>query len=766
MKRIGITVLGIVQGVGFRPYVYRHACRLNLTGFIENTSAGVSIEVEGAEEQLERFLCQLQTAVPPHAYIQSLKYIYLDPLGYDRFEIRNSPAGGEPATWILPDVATCPYCLEEVLDPKNRRFEYPFTNCTHCGPRFSIINGLPYDRPLTTMSGFSMCPDCQREYDEPTDRRFHAQPNACPACGPKLMLWDKTGQTLSEGDRALELAVHLLRQGRILAVKGIGGFHFMADAGDPAVVDRLRRNKGHDQKPLAVMCPDMDWAERLSYVTQKERYLLCSPESPIVLLPKKDSDLLAANVAPGNPFWGIILPYSPLHHILCSMFGSPLIATSGNIAEEPICIDEYDAVERLGRVAEFFLVHDRPIARHADDSIVRLIMGRPMVLRRARGYAPLPVTLRRPIPAVIGCGPQLKATVAVSRGKEVFLSQHIGDLENPRTWQAYKTVQGDLCRMFGISDAGLACDAHPEYLSTKWALTQDPAAFRVQHHHAHIAACMAENAVTGKVLGICWDGTGWGDDGTVWGGEFLICDETGFRRCYHLRTFPLPGGEQAIREPRRAALGLLWACRGKEWDAAEELAPIRSFKRPALKNLLRMLETGVSCPQTSSVGRLFDAVASLLDLAQTNHYEGQAAQQLEYAGHEHLHEDHYPFRIHHGQLDWEPMLHALLHDIGEGIHPGIIATAFQNTLVEMAIGVCHRVGEERVVISGGCFQNKYLTERLISRLTQQHYKVYWPQLVPPNDGGIALGQCVVTGARAAAGADSVNIQRTGTITCV
>ncbi|MCA9392984.1 MAG: carbamoyltransferase HypF [Candidatus Omnitrophica bacterium] len=746
-KRIGIKILGLVQGVGFRPYVYRHACALNLNGYVQNTSAGVTIEIEGTDEQLERFLRQLQTAVPPHAYIQSLQYSYLDPLGYEGFEIRASPDGGEPSALILPDVATCPYCLSEMLDASNRRYEYPFTNCTHCGPRYSIIYGLPYDRPHTSMSGFTMCPECQSEYEEPTNRRFHAQPNACPNCGPQLALWNCCGEVLCEGTRALEEAVARLFAGQIVMVKGLSGFHLMADAANSDAVARLRQRKGHDQKPLAVMCPDIDWAERLSYVTQKERHLLMSPEAPIVLLPKKEGALLADNVAPANPFWGIILPYTPLHHLIMRRVGRPLIATSANIAEEPICIDEMDALERLSHVSDCLLVHDRPIVRHADDSIVRMIHGRPMVLRRARGYAPLPVTVDHPLADMVGCGGQLKSTIAVAKDRNVFVSQHIGDLENPLTWQTYKSVLYDFQRIYGMTEPPLACDKHPDYLTTRLAHTMSADPEPVQHHHAHIAACMAENKISGRVLGICWDGTGWGDDGTVWGGEFMTCDETGYHRVYHLRTFPLPGGEQAVREPRRTALGLLWAYARRDFAAYDDLSVLQTFTRPALKNMLRLLENGTAAPLTSSVGRLFDAVSALTGLATVNHYEGQAAQRLEFAGYDHPHPEHYPFRIGHGEVDWRPMLSAMIEDLRAGRAPGVIATAFQNTLVEMAVGVAHRVGEERVVLSGGCFQNKYLTERLIDRLQEQHYQVYWPQLVPPNDGGIALGQCVVAGSR-------------------
>lgn len=765
-KRIGIKILGLVQGVGFRPYVYRHACALNLTGFVQNTAAGVTIEIEGEDDQLERFLRQLQTAVPPHAYIQSLQYTYLDPLGYETFEIRSSPAGGEPSALILPDVATCPYCLHELFDENNRRFEYPFINCTHCGPRYSIMYRLPYDRPHTSMSGFTMCPACKAEYEEPTDRRFHAQPNACPICGPQLALWDTNGDILCQREDALEEAVSRILSGQIVMVKGLGGFHLMADATNSGVVELLRQRKGHDQKPLAVMAPDIDWAERLCYVTQKERHLLTSPEAPIVLLPKKETALLATNVAPGNPFWGVMLPYTPVHHLIMRRVNRPLIATSANAAEEPICIDEMDALERLTHITDCLLVHNRPIIRHSDDSLVRLVHGRPMILRRGRGYAPLPVTVAHPLPDSIGFGGQLKSTIAVSRGRNVFLSQHIGDLENPQTWQTYKTVLYDFERIFDLSKPVIACDCHPDYLSAHLARTMHPDAEEVQHHHAHIAACMAENNISGRVLGICWDGTGWGEDGTVWGGEFFTCDEREFRRTCHFRNFPLPGGEQAVREPRRTALGVLWALSEGRLEDYEDLQVLQHFKRPALKNMMRLLENGTAAPLTSSAGRLFDGVAALTGLAVINHYEGQAAQQVEYAGYDAPHPDHYPFRISHGEVDWRPALAALIQDIRAGVAPGFIATAFQNTLVEIAVGVAHRVGEERVVLSGGCFQNKYLTERMIDRLREQHYQVYWPQLIPPNDGGIALGQCVVAGSRRRVRTEPPPLTPSGKLKCV
>ncbi len=824
VMRLRLTVRGAVQGVGFRPFIYRLAKDLGLTGWVSNSSQGVFVEAEGSQPQMQALLLRIEKEKPPRAFIQSLEFSFLDPIGYSAFEIRHSSESGEKTALVLPDIATCPDCLREIFDPANRRYRYPFTNCTNCGPRFAIIKALPYDRPNTTMKNFAMCLDCLAEYHNPADRRFHAQPNACPICGPRLELWDHEGLPLSAKNDALFEAVDALLRGMIVAVKGIGGFHLMVDATNEGAVRRLRQRKHREEKPFALMYPNLEMAKAHCEVSKLEERLLLSPESPIVLLrrqrlgPKLEDrspqakirnpkSAIASSVAPRNPYLGVMLPYTPLHHLLMAEFGLPVVATSGNLSDEPICIDEHEALQRLGGIAEVFLVHDRPIVRHVDDSIVRVMMGRELVLRRARGYAPLPIHLKEPIPSLLAVGAHLKNTIALSVGKEVFVSQHIGDLETSQAYDAFRKVIADFERLYEVHPTSVACDLHPEYLSTKFAqkysVVHDEnivcsSAFRrspaqgtqplkgslqtnshenfevisVQHHFAHVVACMAENELEGSVLGISWDGTGFGLDGTIWGGEFLRATLTVFERAAHFRSFRLPGGEKAIKEPRRVALGLLYELFGDEIFAMEELAPVRAFSAQELALLQNMLTKSLNAPLTSSAGRLFDAVAAIVGLRQQTQFEGQAAMELEFALDGIETDEAYPFRIfdfgsqNNGRaqtsqesairnpkfeipnskstiaVDWAQMIQKILDDVRSAIPVGLVSAKFHNTLVDAIIAVAQRVGEERVVLSGGCFQNKYLTERAIHRLRSEGFRPYWHQRLPPNDGGIALGQAV------------------------
>jgi hydrogenase maturation protein HypF len=773
--RLKVVIRGAVQGVGFRPFVYRLATESGLRGWVLNSSQGVFIEVEGERPVLEEFLLRLEQEKPPRAIIQSLEFSFLDPVGYPDFVIRHSEEAGEKTVLILPDIATCPQCYREVGDPDDRRYRYPFTNCTHCGPRFTIIQALPYDRPNTSMAHFPLCPDCRREYEDPLDRRFHAQPVACPVCGPQVALYPGDGHFPSArhlaGDEAIREAGRAVREGRILAMKGLGGFLLIVDARNEAAVRRLRERKQREEKPFALLYPSLEAIKEHCFVSPLEERVLTSPESPIVLLRRRETPPAARGglgggevceaVASGNPYLGVMLPYTPLHDLLMQALGFPVVATSGNRSDEPICVDEDEARERLGGIADLFLVHNRPIVRHCDDSVVRVVLGQELVLRRARGYAPLPVRLpKSEPPPILAVGAHLKNTIALSVGRQVFVSQHIGDLDTPQACAAFERVISDFRRLYEVEPFAIAHDLHPDYFSTKYATSHIPhptshiphrtSHIAVQHHHAHLASCLAENEVEGPVLGVTWDGTGYGPDGTVWGGEFLWGDAAGFERVAHLRTFRLPGGEAAVREPRRTALGVLWEHFGPEVFEWEDLAPVVAFSAAERRLLQQMLERGVNSPVTSSAGRLFDAVAALVGLRQENRFEAQAAMMLEYAVDETV-TDAYPLPISNIQyptpqplvLDWGPLLEALLTDLRRGVPVGVMVARFHNALVEGIVAVARAVGADRAALSGGCFQNRILLERAYRRLTGAGIRVYVHQRIPPNDGGIALGQVAV-----------------------
>lgn len=742
--------------MGFRPFVYRLATELGLRGWVLNSQHGVYIDVEGEKPLLDAFLLRLPAEKPPRSFIQSCESSFLDPAGYDAFVIRESSPEGKPTALVLPDIATCPDCLDEIFNPSNRRYRYPFTNCTNCGPRFSIVESLPYDRPRTTMKSFVMCARCTAEYHDPTDRRFHAQPNACPECGPTVELWDTAGTRLEGGDAALLAAERLIRGGSIVAVKGIGGFHLVVDARNESAVRRLREQKHREEKPLALMFPAATMVRTVCEVSDREERLLCSPETPIVLLSRReraDGETpgwnLAPSIAPHNPYLGIMLPYAPLHHILLHDLGFPVVATSGNLSDEPMCTDEHEALARLAGIADAFLVHNRPITRPIDDAIARVVLGREMILRRARGYAPLPVSITHTVPDMLAVGAQLKSTVAVARGNQVFISQHLGDLETEQSLRAFNHETRSLQQLYEIVPELVVSDLHPDYLSSAYARNTGYPHETVQHHYAHIASCMADNGLDGRVLGVAWDGTGYGLDGTIWGGEFLLTDAQGFRRVATLRSFRLPGGEAAVKEPRRSALGVLYELFGTGLQDREDLLPVRMFDAASRQILLTMLTRTVNTPLTTSVGRLFDAVASLAGVRQISRYEGQAAMELEFAIAGNTSNKAYPWRIVDANVDsgssfltvdWEPMVDGILRDIGSGCKSGVIATRFHNTLAGIIVDVARRIGEPRVTLSGGCFQNRYLTECSVRLLEEAGFSVYWHQRVPPNDGGIALGQ--------------------------
>lgn len=751
LQRVKVIVHGAVQGVGFRPFVQRIATELDLRGWVMNSTQGVFIEVEGTPEPVEQFLLRLGRDTPLRAMVHGMEATHLEPIGYSTFQIRESETGGEKAAFIMPDLATCPDCLREILDPSDRRHLYAFTSCVNCGPRYSIIEDLPYDRAHTSMSGFKMCAKCEAEYHDPRNRRFHAHANACPNCGPQLALWDDTGEVLARRHDAVLGAAAALRAGRIIALKGVGGFQLLVDARNEDAIRRLRVRKHRDEKPFALLFPYLDSVRRDCEVNALEERLLHSPESPIVILQRrhggksggKKAPQLDGTIAPGNSTFGVMLPCSPLHHLLMRETGFPVVATSGNVSDEPICIDERVALERLHGIADLFLVHNRPIVRHVDDSVARIIMGREQVLRRARGYAPLPIHVKDPLPHVLAVGAHSKNTVALSIGREVVLSQHIGDLDTQPAYNAFRRVCGDLQRLYDATPDVVACDMHPDRLSTKFARSLNTPLAWVQHHYAHVISCMTENEVEAPALGIAWDGAGYATDGTVWGSESLLVDETSFRRVAHFRPFKLPGAEAAAKQPRYAALGVLHEIYGNKIFDPHDNPLSQHFndsETPALRDMLN--DKGPQVPVTTSAGRLFDAVASLLNLRQQVNYEGQAAMLLENLADRAV-DTAYPFKLGSSEpcvLDWEPMIRAIQKDLRDQRPTAHIAAQFHNTLAAMILAVAKRYGEHRVVLSGGCFENRYLTERTVTLLDENGFRPFWHQRVPTNDGGIALGQ--------------------------
>lgn len=741
-RRCVVSVAGAVQGVGFRPFVYRLAKELGLGGYVVNDGRGVHVEVEGPEENINSFLLRLNQEKPPHARIHSLELVFLEPSGYQTFEIRESDKEGSREVFILPDIATCEDCLTELFDPHNRRYLYPFTNCTNCGPRFTIIENLPYDRPHTTMKSFTMCSLCKREYQDPTDRRFHAQPNACPQCGPWLSLYSCQGRLIEEREKALTLAIDMLRDGKILAVKGVGGFHLMCDATREDVVSLLRERKKRREKPFAVMFRDMAQVLEYTQPAELEKALLLSPENPIVLV--KHRETLAPSVAPGLKRVGAFLPYSPLHHILLKHLNSPMVATSGNLSQEPVVIKNEDAFEKLSSLADYILVHNREIKRRCDDSVVKVVGGLPLPIRRSRGYAPMPIVLPFKLKRkVLAVGGMLKNTFALGFEDRVILSQHVGDVENLQTLGAFEEMVYDLMELYGFEPELVVCDMHPRYQTTKWAEVfceeRGLRLLKVQHHFAHILSCMAENGLKGPVLGIAWDGTGYGEDGVLRGGEFLMCEYESYKGLFSFMPFRLIGGEKAVKEPRRVALSLLFELFGE--DALKlDLPPVKEFKDWELRNLFLAWKGGVNSPYSTSAGRLFDAVASLLNLRQVVNYEAQASMMVEDLFDPAV-KDHYPFELRDMEIDWRPTILALMEK-GE---PSVKASRFINTMAMVCLEVVRRVGLERVCLSGGVMQNDHLVSRIREYLERDGYKVFTHQRVPANDGGIGLGQAVYGG---------------------
>ena len=737
VERLRITLHGAVQGVGFRPAVYRLAGRLRLGGWVRNTSAGLELEVEGGSEQLDSFLRQLEVERPRAAVVTTEDILRVAPSGGTSFEIlpsdeKTSAAGCRTAA-VLPDLATCSECLGEVLDPTNRRFGYPFTNCTLCGPRHTILLDIPYDRPNTTMRKFVMCPACRREYDTHQDRRFHAQPNACGSCGPRLELWPAS----SDGADPLVDAARGLKQGKIVALKGVGGFQLLVEARDSMAVMRLRERKHRDEKPFAILMPSIECVHRYCDVSPVEEELLLSQAAPIVLLQPKDGHDLASEVTQTSPSLGVMLPGTPIHHLLMAHYPFPVVATSGNRAGEPIAIENDEALSRLKDIADVFVLHNRPIARPCDDSVVRLLGG-PQILRRARGYAPLPVLTPRDLRPVLAVGGHLKNTVAIALGRQVFLSQHVGDLDSLESREAFERTIEDLCKLYRFQPELIVSDLHPDYASTQWARERARSAglplVQVQHHHAHIASCAAENGLETDYLGVAWDGAGLGLDGTIWGGEFFLAGPRGLERIAHLRHFSLPGNEAAMRDCSRPAAGLLWESLDAE-SARHAIAP----------GIVAMLEHGIQAPKSSSVGRLFDGVACLAGVATRNLFEGQAAMCLESAAGRAQTDECYEIACTDGIGDWAPMIKQLLVDKQANLDIAVIAAKFHNALANWIVAIARTAGVSDVVLSGGVFQNAYLTRRSSLLLEAAGFRVLTHHQVPANDGGLALGQAVLAG---------------------
>lgn len=763
MSRVRARIEGTVQGVGFRPYVYRLAGELGVAGHVLNDSRGVVVEVEAAPETVERFLERLPAEAPPLATVERVTSEQVEELGERGFSIRESPAGGEPRAAVAPDCATCPDCLAELFDPHDRRFRYPFTNCTNCGPRFSIVRDVPYDRHNTTMAGFAMCGACRAEYEDPSDRRFHAQPNACPDCGPRVRLAHPGGGPFANGGArdSVEAAARALRGGAIVAVKGIGGFHLACSARDEDAVAELRSRKHREDKPFALMAPGLAAARELVRMTPALEAMLLGPARPIVLAMRRQEADVAPSVAPGAPELGVMLPYSPLHHLLAADLGEVLVLTSGNVSDEPIAYEDEDALERLGQIADLFLLHDRPIETRTDDSVVRVAGGRPVVLRRSRGHVPASVPL--PLDCgrhLLACGAELKNTFAVAKGGRAWVGQHVGDLKNYETLRSFATGIDHLQRLFAVEPEVVAHDLHPEYLSTKHAHELEGVRLiGVQHHHAHLAACLAEHGEPGPAVGAIFDGTGYGEDGTVWGGELLLGGLRDFERVGLLFPVRMPGGDAAVRQPWRMACAWLTAAFGER----PALPPgLRGQVRPEpWRQVAELARTGVASPLTTSVGRLFDAVAALCGVRAEVNYEGQAAVELEAV----LDPDEpsaYALPVTGMMLDARPVVRAVALDVERGVAAPVIAARFHNALAVATATACasaaERSGTRTVVLSGGVFQNRTLLARATRRLQGAGLRVLTPELLPPNDGGIAYGQLAVASARIAAQAGDADVR--------
>jgi hydrogenase maturation protein HypF len=743
-----LQVNGIVQGVGFRPFVYQLANHHKLKGDVANTSSGVTIHVEGTPEDVEFFTQDLAEKSPPLAHITEIS-LHKEALNhYKEFTIVESRGQAVMATLISPDVSICDDCRRELFDPKDRRFHYAFINCTNCGPRYTIITDIPYDRPKTSMRHFQMCALCQAEYDDPANRRFHAQPNACAACGPHVTLCDSAGEKVPVSD-PIKKAAELLKQGHIVALKGLGGFHLAVDAQNDRAVAALRKRKHREEKPLALMSDDIARIQTYARVGPEEQKLIASPQRPIVLLKKKEPNAISKEVAPRNRYFGVMLPYTPLHYLLLDGDFTALVMTSANLSEEPIAIDNDDAFARLSHIADYFLTHNRDIYLRSDDSIVRRSAADTRFVRRSRGFVPTPVFLPKKAPPILACGAELKNTICLTKGDQAFVSQHIGDLENLATYEFFKQTIEHMQRILEIQPEIIAYDLHPDYLSTRYAQEHKCIQkIQVQHHHAHIVSAMAENKIDGPVMGLSFDGTGYGTDGAIWGGEVLIAEAAHFSRAAHFSYVPMPGSAAAIKEPWRMAVSYLYNAYGDDfWNL--ELALLKDFDRNTLKIIVEMITKRLNAPLTSSLGRLFDGVASILGLRNYVAFEGQAAMELEMLAKVKTDSAyHYEWLCQDGiQIQPQPIIRGVADDRVKGVEPAVISAKFHYTLVRLFAELCEVIrkdsGLNRVVLSGGVFQNSLILSGLISALKEKSFEVYSHKRVPSNDGGICLGQAAV-----------------------
>jgi len=751
-----ISARGVVQGVGFRPFIYGLAKKYRLNGWVCNTSEDVKIEVDGERELLDSFVSAIEKQAPPLARIEGINVSFHPAAGYKSFEIRKSEAQPGKYQLVSPDIATCSSCFDDVFTQGNRRWHYPFTNCTNCGPRFTIIEDIPYDRPLTTMSVFKMCRDCQREYEDPLDRRFHAQPNACPVCGPQLHLTDNKGNVVDCRD-IIKKTADLLREGRIVAIKGLGGFLLACNAENSEAVALLRLRKRRPSKPFAIMLKDITDIKKHCILTPQEERLLLSPQAPIVLLPWKSGSGICREVVPGLQYLGVMLPYTPLHHLIMKESALPLVMTSGNISEEPIAGQNSEAMRRLGGIADYFMSHNRDIHSTYDDSVAVVVDNSPQLIRRARGYAPYPIHLTFDAPHILACGAEEKNTFCLTRDNHAFVSQHIGDMENIETLDHYVRTVELYKQLFRIRPEAIAHDMHPEYLPTKYALEEaeklDLKTIAVQHHHAHIASCLADNGVDEAVIGVAFDGTGYGTDGKIWGGEFMVADYRNFKRACQLEYLPLPGGSAAIKNPYRTALGYMLVLLGNSaFDS--RLGFLNGIDREEIDLVSKQVTAGLNSPLTSSMGRLFDAVSAMAGIRATIDYEAQAAIEMEMQAYYATDEKGlYPFSITGDQSYSIILLHELVagvaDDILRGCRAATVSMRFHNTVAAMTRDVCLKIkaqsGISTVALSGGCFQNRLLLSNVMSLLRQSGFKVLTHRNVPANDGGVSLGQAVIAG---------------------
>jgi hydrogenase maturation protein HypF len=754
--RKNIIIKGIVQGVGFRPFIHKLVQNYNLSGWVLNSNQGVEMDIEGKTEELNNFINDIKKKLPPLARIEKIEVNQLPLIGYKGFSIKKSIVKEENSfVLVSPDISICEDCLQELFDPHNRRFRYPFINCTNCGPRFTIIKDIPYDRGKTTMNNFKMCSLCQSEYDNIEDRRYHAQPNACAECGPQVFLYQNKRKL--ENIDPIKEAIKLLKEGKIGAIKGLGGLHLACDATNNKAVARLRRLKNREAKPFALMSPDLEKIKQYCKLGKKEEEWLINRARPIVLLKKKEDSLISPLVAPRNNYLGVMLPYTPLHYLLLKDNFTALIMTSGNIADQPIIGDNQEALEKLNRIADFFLLYNRDISNRCDDSVLKIINGDNVFFRRSRGYVPYPIILDFKLKEVLALGGELKNSISFSKENYVFLSQYLGDLKSVETLNFLKESIVSLKKMFRINPEIIACDLHPDYLSTQYAeeikIKKGLKVVKVQHHHAHIVSCMVENNVKEKVIGVAYDGTGYGDDGNIWGGEFLLCDLKKYFRVGYLKYYPLPGGDKAIMEPWRMVYSYLYSIYGPKAKMLD-IDFNHRMDYDKLSIIEKMIDKNINSPLTSSCGRLFDAASSLIGMRDEINYEGQAAMELESLCVSGI-KERYKFCIYKkGKefiIDPQEIFIDLIEDLKKGIDKKVMAAKFHNTVAEFTLNLCGKIKENtginKIALSGGVFQNKYLTEKVVSLLEDKGFKVYIQRKVPPNDGGISLGQAVIAGLR-------------------